>query len=61
MYVVNHENHGKGVLSHVAGVVHVPSFFKEVATLKEKGLSYEDRLFLSDRGKRHYMLITTIF
>ena len=34
-----------------AGVVHVPSFFHEVATLKEKGLAYENRLFLSDRGE----------
>jgi adenylosuccinate synthase len=33
------------------GVVHIPSFFKELAALKEKDIKYEDRLFLSDRGE----------
>ena len=31
-------------------VVHVPSFFKELADLKEKGLDTEGRIFISDRA-----------
>jgi len=31
-------------------VVHVPSFFDELAKLKEKGLNSDDRIFLSDRA-----------
>jgi adenylosuccinate synthase len=31
-------------------VVHVPSFFAELAKLKEKGLNTDDRIFLSDRA-----------
>jgi len=31
-------------------VVHVPSFFNELAKLKEKGLNSDDRIFLSDRA-----------
>lgn len=31
-------------------VVHVPSFFKELADLKEKGLDTEGRIYISDRA-----------
>ena len=31
-------------------VLHVPSFFKELAAIEEKGLSAENRLFVSDRA-----------
>ena len=31
-------------------VVHVPSFFNELAKLKQKGLKTDDRIFLSDRA-----------
>jgi len=37
----------------------VPSFFKELESLKAKGLDYEDRIFISDRGKsyRNFVLL----
>jgi adenylosuccinate synthase len=41
-------------------VVHVPSFFKELATLKEKGLSYEDRVFISDRAHVDFDLFQAV-
>jgi len=31
-------------------VIHLPTFFKEVQGLKEKGIKYEGRLFISDRA-----------
>ncbi|KAF2069338.1 hypothetical protein CYY_009346 [Polysphondylium violaceum] len=31
-------------------VIHLPTFFKEVQGLKEKGIKYENRLFISDRA-----------
>ncbi|KYQ92695.1 adenylosuccinate synthetase [Tieghemostelium lacteum] len=31
-------------------VIHLPTFFKEVQGLKEKGIAYEGRLFVSDRA-----------
>lgn len=34
------------------GVVHVPSFFKELESLKAKGLNPDDRVFISDRGRQ---------
>jgi adenylosuccinate synthase len=37
-------------LTSKLGVVHVPSFFKELESLKAKGLNSEDRVFISDRG-----------
>jgi adenylosuccinate synthase len=33
-----------------SGVVHVPSFFKELENLKKKGLKTDDRIYISDRG-----------
>lgn len=35
----------------VLGVVHVPSFFKELETLKGKGVNTTDRVLISDRGE----------
>jgi adenylosuccinate synthase len=32
-------------------IVHVPSFLKELQALKDKRLDYENKLFISDRGK----------
>ncbi|GAM17717.1 hypothetical protein SAMD00019534_008920 [Acytostelium subglobosum LB1] len=31
-------------------VIHLPTFFKEVEGLKQKGIKYENRLFVSDRA-----------
>lgn len=31
-------------------VVHLPTFFKELKNLEEHGVSYKNRLFISDRA-----------
>lgn len=41
-------------------VVHVPSFFGELAKLKEKGLQYEDRIFISDRAHVDFDLFQAV-
>jgi adenylosuccinate synthase len=41
-------------------VVHVPSFFGELTKLKEKGLNYEDRIFISDRAHVDFDLFQAV-
>jgi adenylosuccinate synthase len=40
------------------GVVHVPSFFKELETLKAKGVNTENRVLISDRGTLFFYAFT---
>jgi adenylosuccinate synthase len=48
------------VLTNSTGVVHVPSFFKELETLKNKGLKTDERIFISDRGEHVNAIISTL-
>ena len=41
-------------------VVHVPSFFKELDQLKAKGLSGDDRIFISDRAHVDFDLMCAV-
>ncbi|KAG8527492.1 uncharacterized protein KY384_007644 [Bacidia gigantensis] len=41
-------------------VVHIPSFFKELETLKAKGLNTQDRIYISDRAHITFDLHTVV-